>query len=552
MAERSFTDLEIRVLKRFFTGVDTLSNIYAVKSSMPHTIWAFLTGSYSRSHLTMREKFLSTLEELDHAAYQSTLELMAGSSEDDLYDDLLKRADKFLSVWAVQYGHNSLKDSCTDRFAIENISIRATKFIEWVALGAYQEKSTRYADFSNVQFIVSMVPDDFVESSLESFEQCLEAYKLIFAEAQSFYMKDLEIEDPRVLERTARAKAFDIARYILPVNVPTSVGVTIPSRASEDLIRWLLSSPYSEAVDIGKALLECGSEVNPSLIKHVEPTTASFADHPAFFTFSEDLLADELEVLRKNVIFASVPTKLSDDRDYVTLSTAPITSPMHPRWLATASLIKERLSIDTLSLIEVAQGLMDSPHLVERALELLMVKRGPHQAVSKALGVGELLFSGTIDFGAYRDLQRHRRGFQIRVSPTTSLGFEIPEFIESRDNLKTAYVEAIARLERAGSQLVEETGDPTLGEYFTVLAHNVNFTYACSVEQFIYLVELRTGPAGHISYRKFAQAMATCVFEVFPELAPYVNVCWDGNSDRRQQEANTQKKLDSISSGKVA
>jgi thymidylate synthase ThyX len=556
MAERKFNDAELTVLDRFFTGVKELANIYAAKPTMPSAVWAFLTGAYSRSSLTMREKFLNTLQEVYGSEYTQVIDnLILGRN--DILSEVVARAERFLSTWAVQYGHNSLKDSSTDHFAVEGISIRATKFIEWAALGAYQEKSTRYADFSQVDFVTYFMPPNVEPQAKQAFDGCLEAYKIVFDAAFAFFEEQL-IDEPhaQVRARTARAKAFDVARYLLPVTTPTSLGITMPSRATEDLIRWLRSSSYEEARQIGEQLYACGCEVNPSLIKHVEVNTATIADHPALLPHSPDGTDKQLENLRQ-LVLGSLPKIYTEPSYYsvgvVRLSTAPESSYMHPRFLAAASLAKERLSL-TESLSSIAQGLSFKPQLIASIFDELLATRGPHQAVPKALGIGELLFSGVIDFGAYRDLQRHRRGFQLRVFPTNKHGYSVPDFVADRPELLEVYKEAIANLEAVGDNYVKsatEAGDkidPTIIEYFTVLAHNIEFTYACSVEQAIYLVELRTAPAGHASYRLFAQQMAKLLIHAIPELSTHINVCWDKTSDRRASEQSTQRKLDAITS----
>lgn len=554
MAERKFNDNEIAVLDRFFTGVKELASIYAAKPTLPSAVWAFLTGAYSRSSLTMREKFLNTLQDVYGSTYAQVLEELT-TGKDTALGDVVLRAERFLSTWAVQYGHNSLKDSSTDHFAVEGISIRATKFIEWVALGAYQEKSTRYADFSQVDFVTHFMPESIEDHAKKAFDNCLNAYKTVFEAAVIEFEAQMSDEpNAQVRARTSRAKAFDVARYLLPVTTPTSLGITMPSRATEDLIRWLRSSSYDEAREIGEKLYACGCEVNPSLIKHVEVNTATIADHPALLPHSRPGTDRNLEDLRQCIVDvipqATVPGGYYEV-GLVRLSTAPNDSHMHPRFLAAAALAKERLSL-TEPLALIAIGLSRNPSRVAAIFDFLLVPRGPHQAVPKALGIGELLFSGVIDFGAYRDLQRHRRGFQLRVFPTNKHGYSIPDFIAERQELLDLYVKTIADLEATGEAYVasaEAAGvkvDPTLIEYFTVLAHNVEFTYACSVEQAIYLIELRTSPAGHVSYRQFAQQMAKLLIHAIPELSTHINVCWDKTSDRRASEQATQRKLDKL------
>jgi hypothetical protein len=202
---------------------------------------------------------------------------------------------------------------------------------------------------------------------------------------------------------------------------------------------------------------------------------------------------------------------------------------------------------------------MDPYHL-QRLIDYLFKDRKDHDAVPNGFDVGEMIFSGVLDFGAYRDLQRHRNGFQFKLTPTTTFGYQLPEFILHRTNLLDTCEYAIKLLEDLRADIIaDDKATPVLTalgapleqglEYLTVLAHNVHFTYVCSVQQALYLVKLRSGAAGHISYRRFAQSMARCVIQAFPELEAHLQVNWDDDSDRREQEQRTVNKLKSLERG---
>lgn len=555
MSERSFTDLEISVLDRFFTGVKTFENVYCPKPNIPSVLWAFLTGNYSRSQLTMRELFLKTIQDFEGDRYEVVLEGLDARSDADLSKFLL-RAESFLSKWSVAYGHDSLKDGSVDRFAIEGVSIVATKLLEWPSLLSAQEKSTRYCDFSKVSFIDKYVPAKFQEQANKAFEACRSAYLDVFTSAFNAYYATLQcIEDVLVRERTARAKAFDIARYMLPVTVPTSLGITMPSRETERLLSDLLGSPFAEARDIGEKMFKAGIEVNPSLLKHVKPKTGPGTIKRLM---SQDT-ADPLERFHLPVSYDDQSCEYSDGS--VTLHTAPESSPMHPRWLATASALVESESIFDIPLNSIAARVqcMDSYHL-HRLVDYLFEARKEHDAVPNGFDVGEMIFSGVLDFGAYRDLQRHRNGFQFRLMPTTTFGYQFPDFIVHREYLLDTCECAIKQLEDLRTEIIDD--DKTapfmtaLGapfeqglEYLAVLAHNVHFTYVCSVQQAMYIVKLRSSAAGHISYRRFAQSMARCIIQAFPELEAHLQVNWDDDSDRREQEQRTVNKLKNLERG---
>ncbi len=185
---RSFSPAEATVLNHFFTSLDT--DVYCATDALPTSLWAFLTGGYSRSQLSMRERFLRIFEEMQEAVAAGRLDASAAVSVEDLARDIregqtprlgkaLERAAGFMSKWAVEYGHNSLKDGAQDRFAVEGVSQRATKILESLPLGAYQEKSTRYLDFSKDSLFLpeSLKQSTFGDRAVARTAEVMSAYR---------------------------------------------------------------------------------------------------------------------------------------------------------------------------------------------------------------------------------------------------------------------------------------------------------------------------------------------------------------------------------------
>lgn len=542
MTTRVYTELELSVLDRFFTGSksnDSITNIYAVKSAMPSTIWALLCGSYSRSSKSLRDMFLDTIRDIEADRYEIVLEdLSIGQSK--ALDKFMTRAENFLSKWGVSYGHNSLKDSCVDRFAVENVSIVATKFIEWAQLGSYQEKSTRYCDFSKVEFISYFIEAHFRPEARSAFEKCREAYLEVFESAfNTFYSTMFSISDISVRERTARAKAFDIARYMLPVSSPTSLGITMSSRETERLISDMIGSPYAEAVHIGLALKECGQQVNPSLIKHVQ---ANFGPGQIKRLQEAECSVAERFNLPKAERIDNGNNEIYNAGE-VSISTVSEKSAFHPRWLSTASALIESNSLFGNSVSTLAEQIRNSSS-TQQIVDYVLDQRGQHDPFPPGFGAGEIIVESFIDFGAYRDLQRHRRGHQFKIVPTNNFGYRLPDYVVHRPELLAKCESAISALDDVRIRLTESQASGS--EYLSVLAHNVHFTYVASVSQLVYMIELRSTPQGHSSYRAWAQDTARCLIQAFPELAKHIRVNWEGETDRREQEQKVVQRSRSL------
>ncbi len=253
LEDRKFTKDEKTILNYFFTNID--KNIYAAKDTMPNTLWALLEGGYSRSHLSMRMRFLQIFEDMkkdlekgkiSEDEFISVKDFAAQISKGDSINlsFFLSKAEKFMRKWAVQYGHDSLKDSDVVRFAIENITQWATNPIEEARLGAYQEKSTRYVRFSRDSLIVPTDLKEFEKEIRAWNDLLMTTYEESEPIVHAFISKQLDsstFKSEAAFKRTVDAKTFDVIRYILPATMLTSLGVVWPTREAERHISWLLS-----------------------------------------------------------------------------------------------------------------------------------------------------------------------------------------------------------------------------------------------------------------------------------------------------------------------
>lgn len=544
LTERDFSPLETDFLRLFFTGVDTREAVYAAKPAVPMPLWAFLAGSYSRTTVTMREKLLATMRDVagDQEHYEELLHTVVDA--DSAPALLVDKVEQFLSKWAVDYGHSSLKDSCVDRFAIECTSIRGAKVLERFQLGAYQEKSTRYVDFGSVEPLFECVPSGGPELRAVH-DDAMALYNDVTSAAAEHYMKGLGHLDVAVASRTAKAKAFDVARYILPAYLPTALGITMPSRETEREIQYLLGHEFAEMRAIGAKLLACGTEVNPALLRHVKAKPTMLAvrkiTDKAFSVFEEPSADFEDADL-------SLDFECYED-GAVTLTCPGPMSPLHPRWAGPAALYAEAHDVDpvasALAIQEYFNNAQDGKELLQSFWEAAFAEVGPHDEFPDALDSVQLQFRGLIDFGAYRDLQRHRRGHQQDVFTNHDYGYSIPDVLpELGTELLERYKSVMNRMSDVRAGLLSNEAS-----YACCLGHNVMFSYTCSLRQALYVIRLRTGPAGHESYRSFTQSMARTLLSAVPELERVISVDWSENTDRSEAEQRRAAKLAQMQEG---
>lgn len=126
-----------------------------------------------------------------------------------------------------------------------------------------------------------------------------------------------------------------------------------------------------------------------------------------------------------------------------------------------------------------------------------------------------------LDYGAYRDLQRHRM-----LTPTTqvlgcTLGPTLPENLRAL-GIHDRYEQALDGVRPAWERLA--THDPFAAQYVVPLAYRVRTLWTLNLREVFHVVELRSARQGHANYRRVAQALYHEVCRVHPWLADLIRV----------------------------
>ena len=207
------------------------SEVYAVFGAEPE-IQAYAMAKYSRSALSMKE----SLEEISQ-----------------------QKAEKFLNTFYFQYGHRSIADLAHIALAIERLSILAAIVIADEQRWDGQERSTRYQDFRKSGFYT---PDFGGDSNardlyLQTIEGLFSAYEAV-SEKVFRYLVEITPRPAEMkqeaYERTLKARAFDVSRYLLPLATNTSLGEIVNARTLESQVSHLLSHTHKEVRDLGELL----------------------------------------------------------------------------------------------------------------------------------------------------------------------------------------------------------------------------------------------------------------------------------------------------------
>lgn len=512
----SFTEHQLKILERFVTN--SSSHVFALRN-LPEVIKGALFSKYSRSTLGLRSLLLKEFVDNNEEAF---FESITGGGR-DAFDshslhqqtDAIKKAQAFYDRILDGYGDDSIGELGGAHLAIENVSMIAAKAIEDARIGGSPlEKSTRYVYFDQkVQGDYLFYKDPVLMTSayrdlyVDTCHMLFETYSRLIP-PMTDWIESRFPKDP-LISKTAyssalRAKVLDCLRGLLPAATLTNMGVYGNGRFFESLIHKLHCHNLAELQDIGKRSFEELSKVMPSFVRRADLSHRSHQSYAQFY----NTMQTELKLIHEQQVFqegAQEPKEsgplvriVSAEKEAVAKVCAALLFPFSCRSLQ--------------ELQEHCQALPEED--VARILDSACNARENRRHKSpRALESAAFTFEIVADFGAYRDLHRHRMLTQEKQLLSCHLGFYTPLEIQESPYLEE-YQHALRSAKHAYDIIAAEL--PEEAQYVVPMAYNIRWYFDINLRALQWLCELRSSPAGHPCYRHVAQAMAKEVCRLYP------------------------------------
>ena len=502
------------------------TEVYAVHGADPE-VQAYGMAKYSRSALSMRD----SLSEIND-----------------------QKAEKFLNTFYFQYGHRSIADLAHIAFAIERLSILAATVAVDEPRWDGQERSTRYQDFQKSGYYVPDFGDDAAARALyrETVDYLFSEYRHL-SEAMFSYLRERTPKPAELkqeaYERTLRARAFDISRYLLPLSTNTSLGQIVSARTLENQVSRLLSHTHAEVRRLGELLRRAAQEpaYNVTEAKAGELLAQIESGSPSVAEQAREFLLRPVRVAPTLMKYAEPNAYEIETRRELRLAAAELLSSTAMEDAPTVDLLEDDpLDIELAATLlyqyshhsyrqirDIVSGLPQSQRT--EIVDIGLRHRGRHDEVARPFCAGQQFrFDILMDIGGFRDMHRHRRCVQIVQDYTTAHGYDMPVEIESA-GLTRRYESAMERARETAAQLAARSvsedlaGHPAAeaeaqSQYVIPLAFRKRTLFKMDFAEALYISELRTGAAGHFSYRNVAFAMYEAVAQRYPSLAKYFRV----------------------------
>ncbi len=483
-----FTPDERRALEPYFTNLD--GPIFALVN-LPEVVKGALFARYSRSPKSLRRLFLDEFLQggiLEAAATTST----AGSG----------RAERLYASVFSDYGDDSVAQLGGAHLACEDVSNVVTKVLEWGRLMAYLEQSTRYIPYTQKRsgrwrYHVPAELDahrslrqKFVETLDDGFDRYARWIEPMQQHFRDRYPKSPSDSDA-VYRSAIRAKALDTLRGMLPAATQSNVGIYATGQAYEALLLRMRAHPLHEVRDTAALMLTELRKVIPAFLTRVDQEERGIRWSRYLAQAGEATERLSADLLR---------TTAAEQRREVTL--VEFDPEGEVKVVASALYASSHLPDDQLLAVARAMG----PDDRAAVLRAYVGDRGNRRhKPGRAFERTRYRFDVLADYGAFRDLQRHRM-LTLEWQPlSTRHGCVEPDAIRAAGAIDDwqHVMDASADLHDA---LVGE-GLASIAPYAVAMAYRVRFYMDMNAREAMHVIELRTAPQGHPSYRRICQQM---------------------------------------------
>ena len=477
------TDAERARLAPHFTDLD--GPVFAL-TNLPETVKGALFARYSRYPGTLRRLFLDEFAD-------SLPETTQGYDGDEG-----KRAAELYERIFVGYGDDSVAQLGGAHVACEWTSNILTKVLQRPRLGAYLEQSTRYIAYDapmpggGYRYYRDAELGPQYETAMDSlFDAYAEALPIVRAWVDETYPR-ADGESDAARRRAVNAKAYDLLRGLLPAASLSHMGIYATGQAYEQLILHLLGHPLPEARFYGGAILDAIKAVMPSFVARVERPERG-GEWVRFLEQRRE--AGERWAARLGLDRAEA----DEDRPSVRL--------LHvdgdEDGLLAALLFEAAGTSEERTREEVAR--LPPAERAQLLADLIGDRANRRHRPGRGFEALRYRFEIVSDYGAFRDLQRHRMLTIQWQGLTPDLGAGVPdEVVEA--GAGDLYARALERSEEEYERLAA-AGLRDAAPYALCLGFRIRYVMDMNAREAMHTIELRSGREGHPSYRAVAHEM---------------------------------------------
>lgn len=502
--EERFTQEEEAILRRYVTNLD--QPVFALVN-LPEVVKGALFARYSRSPKSLRRLFLDEfVDDLDISG-DATVDATVG----------LARAEGLYERVFFEYGDDSVAQLGGVHLACEQASNVLTKVLERGRLMAYLEQSTRYIGYDNrlpsghyryyrpLEILDSPLGARYVgdmDRMFDTYAGLLPKLATWIADRYPRHHADSDF----VHRQAVRAKALDALRGLLPAASLSNVGIYGTGQSYELLLMRMGSHPLPEARLYAGMMLTELRKVIPSFLQRVDVADRG-REWSAYMAATRDDTTRIVERLWPTAAPGAIGTGAGAG-DVPAVALLDFDPEGEDKVLAAIC-----FPHTSVSEREALRRVREMPSEDKAAILKAYVgdRKNRRYRPGRAFERTDYRFEVVSDYGAFRDLQRHRP-LTVEWQPlSTALGFDVPDIVEEAGEGPTF----VASLERSRDLYESLARDfASQAPYAVALAFRIRYVMQMNAREAVHVIELRSGPQGHSAYRRVAQEMHRAIDEI--------------------------------------
>ena len=523
-----FSKAEREVLRPYVSNLE--GPVFALVN-LPEVVKGALFARYSRSAKSLRRLFLDEfVDDLDVSG-DATFDASIG----------LRRAEELYAKVFGEYGDDSVAQLGGVHLACEQASNVLTKVLERGRLMSYLEQSTRYIPYDTRMTTGHyryyrdplILESSFGARYVGEMDRMFDTYGELLPSLQAHLLRNVpkpEAVSDFAYRQSVRARALDALRGLLPAGALSNVGIYGSGQSYELLLLRMRAHLLPEVRSYAELMLAELRKVIPSFLTRLDRPDRG-GEWSAYFAAREEQMTSLLERVWPE-------SSAQDDRgeavrllDYDPFGEEKVLAAMCFPYL-------------DLSQDELSQRVADLRP--EQRLQLMRTYVGERtnrrHRPGRAFEATSYRFEIVSDYGAFRDLQRHRMATVEWQPLSTALGYNLPELV-GEAGLEQPYRDSLERSRQLHEALSEEF--PEQASYAVALAFNIRYVMQFNAREAMHLIELRSGPQGHPSYRVIAQEMHRQIAERAGHRAIAEAMRFVDYSEERLGRLGAEQRLDS-------
>ncbi len=518
-----FNDYEKKILEVFVTSAT--DHIYAIKSTVPPEVFGAFGSYFSRNPKDFRQNLLDAVAgSIEGEETEGWSERNRRLAHGDYWEpsEALKsgiaKSQDFFRKWYGKYSHKSIANTVWIPMVATNVSQLFARELAYDQLAFFIEQSTRFVKFdaSNMFHDPDIMASQHKQTYLDTLEVLAKSYDSFTEQATEYYTEQmpfdswLKLQDGGTLKsgdkikeakynREMKAKALDVARFLLPQAIKTNIAWILDARSTEfDIAAWK-GHPLREIREDALLIEKHAGQIAPSLLKYTE-VNSYYADNLNNYGF--DLGAEPAKPFEKGVDIISYESDALDK----------VLAHIYKRHNHGGTFAQRYEQVKKMS--------FDQKINVLRRVTKGRDKHDEWVEMDEDFDLAKTTLEIRTDIGAIRDWRRHQKWDRGEPLYTLGNGFHRPYMVadmpqEAGDIFDKAMEVAHNAEKKIRNDFLHQV------QYLIPMAANHAITMSSGLDQLQYMLYTRSTPQGNFSYRKDAFNIAEAVAKIYPWILGY-------------------------------